>query len=365
MKKLHVLATALAMAGTSAVSAQTSVQIYGLIDTAVEHVTNVGAAGNSLTRMPNIGGGMFPSRLGFRGSEDLGGGLNAIFTLENGFAPDSGALNQGNRLFGRQAWVGFSGGWGAVTVGRNYSMLYLSFYDVDIIGPAQFSIGSLDTYPPNARSDNSIAYKGTFGGTTLGATYSLGRDASAAGGPSATNCGGENAADPVACRNWSALARYDGANWGVLAAYDRYHGGTGAAAAFSPTSSSQTDTRTHVAGFVKFGAVKVAGGWMHRNNEGSALTPKSDLTYLGAAYNLTPAFVLEGQIGRLDFKDSANDTNIYLLRGVYNLSKRSAVYGMAGRVRNKSSAAVALSAGTTVAAGGSQNGVIAGIKHSF
>lgn len=365
MRKMPMLAATLAMAGASSVLAQTSVQIYGLIDTAVEHVTNVNAAGNSLTRMPNLSGGMFPSRIGFRGSEDLGGGLNAIFTLENGFAPDSGAFNQGNRLFGRQAWVGLSGGWGAVTFGRNYSMLFTSFYDVDIIGPSQFSISSLDLYIPNARSDNSIAYKGTFGGATLGATYSLGRDASAAGGPAATNCPGENPADAKACRNWSASARYDGANWGVVAAYDRYNGGTGAAAPFSPTSSSQSDARTHLAGFVKFGAVKVAGGWLHRNNEGSALTPKSNLAYLGAGYNLTPLFVLEGQVARLDFRDSANDTNLVVVRGTYNLSKRTAVYGMAGRVRNSGSAAVSLSAGATVAAGGAQNGIMAGIKHSF
>lgn len=365
MKKIQFFAAGLAVAGATAVHAQSSVQVYGMIDTAVEHLTNVNAAGNSLTRMPNLAGGMLPSRIGFRGTEDLGDGLRAIFALENGFAPDSGQLNQGNRLFGRQAWVGLSGDWGTLTLGRNYSMLFNSFSGVDVIGAPQFSIGSLDSYLPNARSDNSIAYKGTFGGVTLGATYSLGRDASSAGGPSATNCAGENAADPAACRNWSAMARYDGGNWGAVAAYDTYNGGAGAAASFSPTRSSLSDTRWNLGAFVKFGDVKVAGGWVHRNNEGSAVAPRSDLPYLGVTYNLTPAFVIDGQVARLDFKNSVNKTDMYVLRGTYYLSKSTAVYGMVGHVSNGGTAAVALSAGATVAPGGSQNGIITGIEHSF
>ncbi|MDR0213922.1 MAG: porin, partial [Comamonas sp.] len=69
--------------------AQSSVQIYGILDTAVETMNNVGAGRSTLTRMPNLSGSV-PSRLGFRGREDLGGGLSASFTLEMGIAPDSG-----------------------------------------------------------------------------------------------------------------------------------------------------------------------------------------------------------------------------------------------------------------------------------
>src|SRR5665647_3781484 len=104
MNKTHIATAVVAILAASAAQAQSSVQVYGLIDAGVEHVTNVDAAGHSLTRMPNLSGGTFPSRLGFRGTEDIGGGLKAVFTLENGFGPDSGTLNQGNRLFGRQAW---------------------------------------------------------------------------------------------------------------------------------------------------------------------------------------------------------------------------------------------------------------------
>jgi predicted porin len=365
MKKLQFLAASLALTGATVAQAQTSVQIYGLIDTAVEHVTNVNTAGNSITRMANLSGGLFPSRIGYRGTEDLGDGLKAIFTLETGLAPDSGVLGQGGRIFGRQAWVGLSNQYGAVTLGRNYSMLFLSFFDVDNIGPSQFAASNLDTYLPNARADNSIAYKGTFNGFTVGATYSLGRDASAAGGPAATNCPGESATDHQACRNWSALARYDGGNWALLAAYDTFKGGAGASAAFSPTSSALSDSRTHVAGFYKLGATKLSGGFLRRDNEGSLLTPRSDLMYLGLSYDLTPLWLIEGQVSRIDFKNSPNDTKLAVVRALYSLSKRTAVYAMVGHIDNNGAAAIALNAGGTAPAGGSQNGVLAGIKHSF
>ncbi len=363
MKKIHILAASLALAGATAVHAQTSVQIYGLVDTAVEHVNKVNAAGDSVTRMPNFAGGIAPSRLGFRGTEDLGGGLKAIFTLENGFGPDTGALNQGNRLFGRQAFVGLSGNWGTVTLGRSYTMLGYSLVDVDVIGPSQYSIGSLDSYLPNARSDNTIAYKGTFNGVTVGATYSLGRDTSNAGGPPGTNCPGESATDHSACRQWSALLRYDAANWGVAAAYDKMNGGAGAA--FGLTSSSLSDTRWNIGGYVKMAALKVGGGLLRRDNDASATTPRSDLAYLGVGYQLSPTVILDAEIARLDFKNSANDTNMLLVRGTYVLSKRTAVYAMVGNVRNKGVATGAISPGVTAGPGVTQTGIMAGVKHSF
>jgi len=363
--KMTLLAALLGMAGLVPAQAQTSVQIYGIIDVAVERLTNVGPDGQSQVRMPGTSGGMFPSRIGFRGSEDLGNGLKAIWTLENGFAPDNGGLNQGGRLFGRQAWVGLSGDWGALTVGRNYSMLFFSRFDTDTIGPSQFSMGSLDGYLPNDRTDNSISYKGTFSGVTVGATYSLGRDSATTGGPAATSCGGESATDDKACRAWSAMLRYDSKRWGAALAYDTYNGGPGAAAPFSPTSSALSDTRINLGAYGVLGNWKISGGRFWRDNEASALIPRSTLSYLGVAYTLSPTIVIDGQVLRLDFRDSANDTNMVVLRGMYNFSKRTTAYVMAGKVNNSGNAAVALSAGATTRAGGTQNGLMTGIKHAF
>lgn len=361
MQKTIYAAMAAALT-VGAAQAQSNVAMYGIIDAAVETYTNADTAGNSMTRMPSLGGGMFPSRLGFRGTEDLGDGLKAIFQLENGFAPDTGTQGQ-NRLFGRQAWVGLQGKWGQLTFGRNYNMLNISTYDVDIIGPSQYGLGSLDSFIPNGRSDNSIAYRGTFSGVSVGGTYSLGRDTSTAGGPAGTSCAGESAADATACREWSALLRYDGNGYSLISAYDRIYGGAGAANGLN--SSAKTDSRAHVAAFIKQNDWKLGLGLITRNNEGSATQPRSNLVYLGAAYNVTPFFTIDGQIAKLDYRATNNDTSQFLIRGVYNLSKRSAWYVAAGRISNDGTAALALSAGGSVGAGMNQTGLITGIKHSF
>jgi len=366
MKKIvataALAATGLALAG--AAQAQTNVTMYGLLDAAVDYNTNVDTAGHSRVWMPSLGGGMFPSRIGFKGSEDLGGGLKAIFTLETGIFVDSGSVGQGNRLFGRQAWVGLAGNWGQLTLGRNYNMLYNSMPEVEIIGPTQYGLGSIEPAIPNGREDNSIAYKGTFQNLTVGATYSLGRDTSSAGGPGGTNCAGESAADRQACREWSAMLRYDTPHWGITTAYVREHGGT-AATAFGLTNSGLTDSRAHFAGYTKFGAWRLATGTVIRNNEGSATVPRSNLYYLDGAYKLTPVVVLDGLAARLDYKNSGNDTNLFMLRAIYDLSKRTSTYVAVGHVANKGAAAIALSAGGSVGAGMAQNGVITGIKHAF
>ncbi|MBV7538688.1 porin [Duganella sp. sic0402] len=362
MKKTIALAAATAALTTSITAhAQSNVTMYGILDAAVETYTNADAAGNRVTRMPSLGGGMFPSRLGFRGTEDLGGGLKAIFALENGFAIDTGTQGQ-NRLFGRQAWVGLAGDWGQLTFGRNYNMLTISTYDVDIIGPSQYGLGSLDSFIPNGRSDNSIAYRGTFSGLTLGATYSLGRDTSAAGGPAGTNCAGESGSDAMQCREWSAMARYDGSGYALIGAYDRIYGGPNASGGLN--SSDKTDSRLHLAAFLKRDDWKLGLGVIARDNDGST-TPRSRMSYIGGAYNVTPFFAMEAQLSKLDVRDSSNDATQLVLRGIYNLSKRTAVYVAVARMNNDGKSAVVLSAGGSVGAGLNQNGLITGIKHTF
>ncbi|EJE50527.1 outer membrane protein (porin) [Acidovorax sp. CF316] len=343
-----------------------SVTIYGLLDASVEHLSNASANGGSLTRMPGLTGSA-PSRLGFRGVEDLGGGLKAGFTLESGFGVDSGTYNQGGRAFGRQAFVGLSGDWGSLNLGRQYSMLFWSQLDADILGPSAFGSGSLDSYLPNARVDNAIAYRGTFSGFTAGATYSLGRDAVNAGpSPSGTNCAGESATDKSACRQWSLLAKYDTAAWGVALAVDEIRGGAGAFAGL--TSSTLKDRRSTVAGWAKFDALKLGAGLIARDNDAAPATRRSNLWYLGAAYSATPVLVLDGQVFKLDYKNSANQATLLALRATYHLSKRTAVYATAGHIANDGALAISVSnaaAGGAPAAGGSQSGVAVGVRHAF
>jgi predicted porin len=336
-----------------------NVTIYGIMDLAVEHLTNVNANGDSLKRMPNLTGTL-PSRIGFRGSEDLGGGWRALFNLEHGIAADSGGLNNGGRMWGRAAYVGVAGSFGRFTLGRQTTMTVLAVSS-HVMGPALYSFASHDPYIPNAISDNSIAWLGTFGGVTTGATYSLGRDTAAVGGPAATNCPGE-ATDGRQCRQWSALLKYDAPSFGAALSHDVMRGGPGAA--FGLTRVQDTDARTVVSGWGRIGSVKLSGGLLRRERDNVAPL-KSNLLYAGASIPVNAALTADVEVSRLDVKAGPNDSTMAVLRGVYSLSKRSAVYAMAGQMRNKGSAAVSLSAGGTVGAGMRQSGLAAGIRHTF
>jgi general bacterial porin, GBP family len=127
MKQL-LRSAALICAGIFSTSAfaQSSVTLYGIIDSAIEYA-NVGA-GNAAKMDSGVLNG---SRWGIKGSEDLGGGLQAIFVIENGFNMNNGTLGNGGLLFGRQSWVGFhSDTLGQLSFGRHYSVLhtFLSYY---------------------------------------------------------------------------------------------------------------------------------------------------------------------------------------------------------------------------------------------
>lgn len=351
--------------GAAGAAAQ-PVTLYGIVDTGIEHLNHVGAAGASLTRVPSLTGSV-PSRVGLRGGDDLGGGLRAVFTLESGFAPDAGTLAQGGRLFGRQAWVGLAGTWGTLSFGRQYSMLFWSLLEADILGPNIYSSGSLDSAIPNARVDNAVAYRGTFGALMVGATYSLGRDTVNAGpSPAGTNCPGESSTDSRACRQWSALAKYDRPAWGAALAIDEQRGGPGAFGGL--VSSALTDRRVSANGYAKRGAHKVALGLVRRDNQGNVATPRSDLWYVGASSALSPRVTLEGQVFRLSFDGSNDAATLLAARGFYHFSPRTATYLTAGSIDNDGNLALSASAGGPggdPVAGAAQLGVMVGLRHVF
>src|SRR5438034_827122 len=110
MKKNLVAVSVLGLCAATA-QAQSSVTIYGLVDTGITYTnkvlnTTTSQSGSKFSVHP---GAMQGSRLGFRGVEDLGGGMKALFVLENGFAVDTGTMLQGGLLFGRKSVVGLEG----------------------------------------------------------------------------------------------------------------------------------------------------------------------------------------------------------------------------------------------------------------
>lgn len=342
-----------------------SVTLYGVVDSGVEYLSRTGPQGKSLLRMPNLTGSA-PSRLGFRGVEDLGGGLKAQFVLENGFGADTGSINQGGRFFGRQAFVGLTGSWGTVSLGRQYDNFSFALNDYGVFGPNAFGLSSLETYIPAARFDNAIAYMGNFGAFSFGANYSLGRDTvtSAAG----TVCAGENAADSSACRAWSMMAKYITPGWGVAAGYSHLNGAPGAAGGLN--TSQKQDTRMTLNGFVRQGGFKLGGGVIARDNDGNAVQPRSMLYFLEGAYAASPVLSLEAMAARLSYRDSptSDRSTLFAVRAVYSLSKRTSVYATAGRMNNNGRQTLSVSnaaPGGTTLPGAGQTGVMVGLRTSF
>lgn len=154
--KITILALAVlaALAGTA--SAQSNVTVYGLVDVAL--MRESGAAAGPTTKISS--GVASGSRIGFKGSEDLGGGMSAIFLLENGFQADTGAMGQGGILFGRQVYLGLQSRLGTLTVGRQYTPQYLTVVMVDPFasGMAGDSKNLMLATANNSRLDNSIKY---------------------------------------------------------------------------------------------------------------------------------------------------------------------------------------------------------------
>lgn len=259
-----------------------------------------------------------------------------------------------------------AGPWGQLSLGRQYTMLYWALLDADVLGPNVYGTASLDSYIPNARADNAIAYRGTFSGFTVGATYSLGRDAVNAGpSPAGTNCAGESATNQQDCREWSALLKFDTAAGGGALAIDEFRGGPGAFGGL--TSGTLTDTRISLNGYVKLGTTKLGAGVIRRDNEGST-TPKSDLWYLGVTQPVTDLVTVDAELMRLDVKDTPNRATLFAVRGTYQASKRTAVYATVGRLKNDGTLALSVSggaAGSNPIAGGSQSAVMAGVRHMF
>jgi len=182
MKKT-LLATALAVGFAGAAAAQTSVTLYGVVDAGFGHAqfktTNLGGASVKETRTGLFDGQQNGNRWGLRGSEDLGGGLKAVFTIESGFDIRDGTSGQGGRLFGRQLFLGLeSDAWGTILFGRDYS--FGAKYMPTVISPHGDIYGlnsihqSFGASAGTVRVDNLIAYETPmFSGFQLGLGYSF------------------------------------------------------------------------------------------------------------------------------------------------------------------------------------------------
>jgi predicted porin len=186
MNKRIVLSAILIVSG-QCVHAQSNVTLYGIIDSGLNYTNNVQTArtahgftgGHQIAMIEGGTAGLQGSRWGLKGNENLGGGMSAIFVLENWFYSNNGTLNQGGAEFGRQAYVGISSPFGTITLGRQYDPV------VDFFGPflaAPQWGGYMASHPSDLdnalnsrRINNSIKYKSiTYRGLTVEALMNLG-----------------------------------------------------------------------------------------------------------------------------------------------------------------------------------------------
>jgi predicted porin len=351
MKKSLIALAVLAASG--AAMAQSSVTLFGVVD--ATYAYGSGSAGN---RSQLTNSGYNSSRLGFRGVEDLGGGLSASFWLEAGLTNDdgrggstntnnqvAGANNSGGLVFNRRSTVSLNGGFGEVRLGRDYTP---QFWNITVFDPfgtngvgttqTQFNLGG----PTNTRASNAIGYflPGNLGGFYGQVQYYM----------------GENLSTAVNKKDGNGLAARAG--WA--------NGPVNVALAVSQTKFLNADLKSwNLGGQYDFGFGKLLAHVnrddVKNGNEGTGWLI-GGLIPVGAGEIRVSYSTYEVEIA------NASDprTNKFALGYVHNLSKRTAVYATAATVKNKNGANTVLngaSHGTNL--NRNSSGYDIGIRHSF
>ena len=342
---LAVLAT---LSFSHGAHAQSTTQVYGLIDAGVEIVDNADPGGGNLVKV--ISGGKNTSRWGIRGSEELGGGLKAVWNLEGGILMDVGASD--GAIFKRQAYVGLDGSLGRIVIGRSFTTTYELVIKFDPLGFAPNyswatggSATSTSKYGMTTQFDNLVKYSGKSGAFTYGATLGLGEQERSSADGRKIALGG----------SWS------GDNLAVMATWERVNGSAPSNAGLRPDNKVW-----HLA------ANYQSGDWRHtlgmRSYEGRGATPLRANTYWGGVTRVIDAYTLTGAVYHIDTRNApslpdANPTML-VLRAMYALSPRTVLYLSAARARAGDGEAIGLSRDDP-GFGSTQRGVTAGIQHRF
>lgn len=350
MKK-SLLALAVLGAFAGAVQAQSAVTIYGSFDGGVRHqnrtaADTAGANGGVWTMGSN--GQYNSNRIGFKGVEDLGGGLNAHFNLETGFNTGTGV--QDGPLFNRSAFVGLGGSWGSLDFGHQYSANFkvvgtydpFSYKYVGIIPLA--GLGSIGGGLSGAagvaagltRLDNDVQYSGKFGAVTVYAEHAFGEQNTGFSDASTNAVGGVYADGPI-----TVGGAYSTRKNAVAGVYQDYKSWT-------------------VGGAFATGPVRVAAGYSDSKQDLAAnADAQAKNWWLGGSYNLTPETALTA--GYYDTKTEATGAGnvkrkLFIVGATYALSKRTNFYADIDNSR------YSVSAGT---APKTLTGFSAGINHLF
>ena len=358
MKKT-VLALA-AIAASSAAFAQSSVTLYGVVDASVESVKG-NTAGQSTTFNRVSSGNLATSRLGFKGVEDLGGGLKANFQLEATVAVDTGAAATG-RFFDRAAWVGLSSKEaGELRIGRQDSLI--GAQTAGTIGTQAYDEAKIAlTLGGDSlrRLDNAITYIApTFvPGLTLAAQFSTGYSSSV----TTEDTGNDG-------RTYGFSANY--AN-GPLAA------GLSYIKANTDVAGDVENTGVFVYGAYDFGVAKLTAYYNTDDRDGNfddrdmygfkvAVPVAANVTLTGGYAQVRGAKGdATSSTGNFNAKSTQDDkANILTFRAQYDLSKRTALYALFTQVYNDNNTNLAVSSAVTTSNDKSSRGLAVGVRHSF
>jgi predicted porin len=340
MKKTLVVAAVSASFAVAA-HAQSSVTLYGVIDAGLTYTSNVGGKSD----WQQASGGIDQSRFGLKGSEDLGNGLKAIFTLESGFNLNNGRFANNNGMFNRQAFVGLSSNYGTVTLGRQYDA------EQDFLAPLSATgswggtsfahWGNFDNLNSNYGFpvNNSVKFtSANYAGFTFGGTYGFSNQTGFANNReyslgAAYQYQGLRVAAAYAQQNnplGSASGASDGSNLGAFA-----NGFVTGASGGLVTSVGNFRQRSYgVGASYAFGPAQVGALWTQArlDNAQVPLSIRQDNYEINAKYNLTPALGLGVAYTFTDQKQSllgVEASQRFHQVGVqadYALSKRTDVY---------------------------------------
>ena len=344
MKKSLIALAVLAASG--AAMAQSSVTLYGVLDTGLTYSKGE----ESVYGMTHLGGNV-NSRLGFRGVEDLGNGLKATFNLEAGMGVDDGNnymdKDSNGMAFRRTSTVGLAGNFGEVRLGRMLTSSYLAVSRYDAFGDTGIGASLAWNIPQTGyapRTENAISYTSpNFSGFKIGAEYGFGEK--------------QKARDS---RYFGMGATYDNGPLSLGLGYDRLNSNTmdGLLAA--------SDLKTvHLGGAYNFGVAKLLAFYKQSKVSNA---PKFKTFGLGVSAPVGAAGEVRASYNNYKISDDNGKANQLSLGYVHNLSKRTALYGTYAYIKNKDGLAFQLNgamAGAGLKDGEKQHGLQLGVRHAF
>jgi len=346
-KSLIVLATLGAFAG--AASAQSSVTLFGVVDLSANSIKN---GSTTVKRMDN--NQLNSNRLGFRGTEDLGGGMTAGFWIEGSLSNDDGGTGLD---FKRRSTVSLSGGFGEVRLGRDYTVNFLAMAGNDAYGANGFAT------PANVyASDTALLGFGAASPTTglraTGATTVRANNMATYFLPG--NLGGIYGSLQIAAGEGTDSNKFQGGRLGYAA------GPVDVTVAYSQTGEGTKLKDTTVGGSYNFGVAKLYAFYDQKKLGANKYVTYSVSTAVPLGQGEFRLAYSKGNRSGGTVAENDSDSTLFGAEYIYNLSKRTALYAQYGKLKNNGSAqnSVVLGAGSG-AAGNDSTGYGAGIRHSF